>query len=95
MYIITAIILTVTLAGFAFAKDNPDSDTTKTYNLDPITITATRTAAARSVVAPSISVIPQEILTTNPQKSILSLVSQQVPGVFQYGVSVEIRIRRY
>jgi len=82
MYIITAIILTVTLAGFAFAKDNPDSDTTKTYNLDPITITATRTAAARSVVAPSISVIPQEILTTNPQKSILSLVSQQVPGVF-------------
>jgi outer membrane cobalamin receptor len=65
-----------------FAEGNPDSDTIKTYNFDPVTITATRTAVARSVVAPSISIIPQEVLTANPEKSILSLVSQQVPGVF-------------
>jgi outer membrane cobalamin receptor len=58
------------------------TDTAKTYNIDPITVTATRTATARSVVAPSISIIPQEVLTANPEKSILSLVSQQVPGVF-------------
>ena len=74
--------MTFILAAYAFAGSNPDSDTSKIYYLDPITITATRTEATRSVVSPSISIIPQEVLTANPEKSILSLVSQQVPGVF-------------
>jgi iron complex outermembrane receptor protein len=58
------------------------TDTIKTYNLDPITVTATRTEVARSVVAPSISVVPREVLLANPQKSILSLICQEVPGVY-------------
>jgi iron complex outermembrane receptor protein len=74
--------LALILNIYAYAGNEPASDTTKTYYFDPITVTATRTQVARSVVAPSISVIPKEILAENPQKSILSLVSQQVPGVF-------------
>jgi len=67
---------------FMFAEGNRDVDTARTYNFDPVTVTATRTAVARSLVAPSISIIPQEVLRANPERSILSLVSQQVPGVF-------------
>jgi outer membrane cobalamin receptor len=57
-------------------------DTAKTYNLDPITVTATRSEVARSMVSPSISVISQETIRQNQQKSVFSLISQQVPGVF-------------
>jgi len=58
------------------------TDTAKTYNLDPITVTATRSEVARSMVSPSISVISQETIQQNQQKSVFSLISQQVPGVF-------------
>jgi outer membrane cobalamin receptor len=58
------------------------SDTTKMYDLDPVTVTATRTEVARSMVSPSISVIPLETIQENQQKSVFSLISQQVPGVF-------------
>ena len=54
-------------------------DTAKTYNLDPITVTATRTEVARSMVSPSISVISNETIQQNQQKSVFSLISQQVP----------------
>ncbi len=76
------LVMTFIFTTLLFAEGKPDSDTTKTYFLDPVTVTATRTTVARSLVAPSISIIPQEVLTANPGKSILSLVSQQVPGVF-------------
>jgi outer membrane cobalamin receptor len=65
-----------------YSQTNISRDSTKTYLFDPVTITATRTASNRSVVAPSISIVPQEVLTANPGKSILSLISQEVPGVY-------------
>jgi outer membrane cobalamin receptor len=57
-------------------------DTTQIYNLDPITVTATRAEVAQSLVSPSISVISQKTIQQNQQKSVFSLISQQVPGVF-------------
>ncbi len=74
--ILTIILLLI--PAFLFAQ----IDTAKTYNLDPITVTATRTEVARSMVSPSISVISQETIQQNQQKSVFSLISQQVPGVF-------------
>jgi iron complex outermembrane receptor protein len=65
-----------------FCQSDTSVDTTAMYDLDPITITATRIETTRSIVTPSISVISREILAGEPQKSILSLVAQQVPGVF-------------
>ncbi len=65
-----------------FAQSDISADTIQTYDLDPITVTATRIEATRSVVTPSISVLSREILTAEPQKSILSLVAEQIPGVF-------------
>jgi outer membrane cobalamin receptor len=82
MRIKTVIFLTFILHVITFAGGHPDTDTTKIYYSDPVTVTATRTEVARSVVAPSISVVPKEILAANPEKSILSLISQEVPGVF-------------
>lgn len=76
------LILTILLSQLVFCMGETETDSTKTYIFDPITITATRTEVKRSVVAPSISVIDQDALKLNPQKSILSIVSQQVPGVF-------------
>jgi outer membrane cobalamin receptor len=58
------------------------SDTIKTYDLDPVTVTATRAEVARSMVSPSISIISQEAIQQNQQKSVFTLISQQVPGVF-------------
>ncbi len=78
--IVASLLITITI--FVSAENRPDTDTTKTYFFDPVTVTATRTASNRSLVAPSISVISNAILTANPQKSILSLVAQQVPGVY-------------
>jgi outer membrane cobalamin receptor len=57
-------------------------DTLQTYKLDPMTITATRAEVARSLVSPSLSIISHETIQQNQQKSVFSLISQQVPGVF-------------
>jgi iron complex outermembrane receptor protein len=72
------IIILLFIPVFLFAQ----IDTAQTYNLDPITITATRAEVARSMVSPSISVISNETIQQNQQKSVFSLISQQVPGVF-------------
>jgi outer membrane cobalamin receptor len=65
-----------------YSQNEKVKDTVKTYNLDPITITATRTEVARSLVAPSITVISQDVLEANQQKSVFSIIGQQVPGVY-------------
>jgi iron complex outermembrane receptor protein len=65
-----------------FAQSPAKSDTTKVYKLNPITVTATKTETPRSLVSPSISVIPADEINANPEKSIFSLISQEVPGVF-------------
>ena len=57
-------------------------DTTRTYNLNPVTVTATQTEIPRSLVSPSISVVSSEEIKENPDKSIFSIISQNVPGVF-------------
>jgi outer membrane cobalamin receptor len=59
-----------------------ESDTTRNYNLNPVTVTATQTETPRNLVTPSISIVSQEELKANPEKSIFSLISQEVPGVF-------------
>jgi outer membrane cobalamin receptor len=61
---------------------NAQIDTTRIYILDPITVTATRSEVSRSMVTPSLSILSQEVIKQNPQKSVFSLISQQVPGVF-------------
>ena len=58
------------------------TDSSKTYPLDPIVITATKVEIARSLATPSISVISSDVLREERQKSVLSLISQRVPGVF-------------
>jgi len=58
------------------------TDSSKTYPLDPIVVTATKVEIARSLATPSISVISSDVLREERQKSILSLVSQRIPGVF-------------
>jgi outer membrane cobalamin receptor len=75
IFIATLIVLPVLLLA-------EESDTTKNYNLNPVTITATRTETPRNLVVPSISIISQEELKANPEKSIFSLISQEIPGVF-------------
>ena len=65
-----------------FSQDKSIIDSVKTYNLDPVTITATQTEIPRSLVSPSISVVSMEDIKANPDKSIFSLISQDVPGVF-------------
>jgi iron complex outermembrane receptor protein len=74
------IILIFNISLFCQIKSVKDS--VKTYNLNPITITATKTAIPRSLVSPSISVVSLEEIKANPDKSIFSLISQDVPGVF-------------
>jgi outer membrane cobalamin receptor len=59
-----------------------ESDTTKNYNLNPVTVTATQTEIPRNLVAPSISVVTAEDIKANSDKSIFTLLSQSVPGVF-------------
>jgi iron complex outermembrane receptor protein len=72
------IIILLLIPVYLFAQ----IDTAQTYNLDPITVTATRAEVARSMVSPSISVISKETIQQNQQKSVFSLISQQIPGVF-------------
>src|SRR3990172_3711079 len=57
------------------------TDSSKTYPLDPIVVTATKVEIARSLATPSISVISADVLSEERQKSVLSLISQRVPGV--------------
>ena len=57
-------------------------DTAKIYNLNPVTVTATQIEIPRSLVSPSISVVSSEEIKENPDKSIFSIISQSVPGVF-------------
>jgi iron complex outermembrane receptor protein len=65
-----------------FSQNKNNNDTVKTYKLDPVTVTATQTEIPRSLVSPSISVVSLEDIKANPDKSIFSLISQDVPGVF-------------
>lgn len=78
MKIIILIIFLLLIPVFLFSQ----VDTAQIYNLDPITVTATRAEVARSMISPSISIISQEMIQRNQQKSVFSLISQQVPGVF-------------
>ncbi|MGD0036459.1 MAG: TonB-dependent receptor [Bacteroidota bacterium] len=72
------IIILLLIPLYLFAQ----IDTARTYNLDPITVTATQTEITRSLVSPSISVVSLEDIKANPDKSIFSIISQNVPGVF-------------
>ena len=72
------IIILLLIPVFLFAQ----IDTTQTYNLNPVTVTATQTEIPRSLVSPSISVVSSEEIKENPDKSIFSIISQNVPGVF-------------
>jgi iron complex outermembrane receptor protein len=71
-------IILLRVPVFLFAE----IDSVQTYNLDPITVTATRAEVARSMVSLSMSIISPETIQQNQQKSVFSLISQQVPGVF-------------
>ena len=76
IYILVFILILVPVSLFA------QLDTAKIYNLNPVTVTATQTEIPRSLVSPSISVVSSEEIKENPDKSIFSIISQNVPGVF-------------
>lgn len=74
---VTLLVLGLSLYGIAQPVDS-----SKVYTLNPITVTATKTEVPRNLVSPSISVISQDILDKQPQKSVFSIISQQLPSVF-------------
>lgn len=82
MKYIKLLLLSVLMTISIFSQKKNSRDTLKIYNLDPVTVTATQTEIPRSLVSPSISVISSEDIKANPDKSIFSLISQNVPGVF-------------
>ncbi len=70
------------IATVALAQSDPEQDTTRTYDADPVTVTATRVGVTRTNISPSVSVIPEAVLSVQPERSILSVLSQQVPSLF-------------
>ncbi len=75
-------LLTVVSITCMYSQRNTSPDSTRTYNLNPVTVTATKTETPRNLVSPSISVVSSEEIKENPDKSIFSLISQNIPGVF-------------
>ncbi len=73
-----ALFITASLSLLAQAPE----DSARTYPLDPITVTATRVAVTRSTVTTSLSVLPSSAIAAESQKSILTIIGEQVPGVF-------------
>ena len=82
MKIRTAITSTLAVAftHCSFAQAPPD--TARTYQLDPIVVTATQLEALRSTVPNAVSVLTKADITTSGETSLLSLISKRVPGVF-------------
>jgi len=76
------IIITSQILVISLASAQAQSDSAKIYSLDPITVTATRTDIPRSLVSPSLTVVSSSEIKANPDKSIFSLISEDVPGVF-------------
>lgn len=78
--IITLIALGIPHRAAAGPDERPD--TSKTYQLDPIVVTATFTEALRSGVSNAVSVISRDDLRQSGETSVLSVVNKRVPGVF-------------
>jgi outer membrane receptor for ferrienterochelin and colicin len=79
-------------------------DSSKTYVLDPIVVTASQIEALRSTVPVAVSVLSRAQLQQSGETSVLRVINEMVPGVFVtergilgYGVSTgsagEITIR--
>lgn len=73
----------ISLALFvSLVKAQVSTDSARSYVLNPVTVTATRTDLPRNLVSPSLSVVSAGDIKANPDKSIFSLISEDVPGVF-------------
>jgi iron complex outermembrane receptor protein len=72
----------ILLAQTIFAQTNKNEDTLKTYYLDPIIVTGTRTEVLRKNIPLSVSVISEKDIKKIGDPSVLSLISDRVPGVF-------------
>jgi outer membrane cobalamin receptor len=90
--LVRSTILLITIPTITLCQAPPDS--TKTYELDPITVTATQVEALRSRVPNAVSLITKADIRSSGETSILPLISQRVPGTFVtergvlgYGVS--------
>jgi len=70
----------LTLPFVVYAQAPPDS--AKTYELDPIVVTATQIEALRSSVPNSVSILSQEDIRSGGETSLLSLINKRVPGLF-------------
>jgi iron complex outermembrane receptor protein len=76
-------LFTLALAGLVSlspAAENPD--TTKTYELDPIVVTATNTGTARSLLPNSLTVVSERHLQRTGETSVFQVLNRQVPGMF-------------
>jgi len=78
--IITVLILGIPQRGTAGPDERPD--TARTYQLDPIVVTATFTEALRSSVPNAVSVISRSDIRLSGETSVLAVVNKRVPGVF-------------
>lgn len=74
--------LTVGVTVSVLGQTDGSEDSTRIYPLDPITVTATRVEVSRRDVTPSVTVLPGSLVAAESQKSVLSVVGEQVPGVF-------------
>jgi len=85
---LTSLLVTSPLFG------QSSTDTTKTFTMDPVIVTATQIEALRSRIPNSVSLITKADIVSSGETSVLPLIGQRVPGVFVtergvlgYGVS--------
>lgn len=63
-----------------FAQQDPDS--VRTYELDPVIVTATQLEALRSRVPNTVSLLTRADILASGETSILPLLARRIPGVF-------------
>jgi outer membrane receptor protein involved in Fe transport len=78
----------------ALSSAQASRDTSRTFVLDPVTVTGTNIHALRSVVPNAVSIITQEEIRRSGETSVLAVLNKTVPGLFLtergvlgYGVS--------
>jgi iron complex outermembrane receptor protein len=70
----------ISLALLSTAQEK--TDTTKTVNLNEVTVTGTKTEVTRNNVPLTISVVSNEKIENSSESALLPVLSEQVPGLF-------------
>lgn len=91
----TVLLLMAALgAPWARSHAGTGADTSRTYVLDPVTVTGTNLEALRSRVPNAVSIISRDDIRRSGETSLLAVINKMVPGLFLtergvlgYGVS--------